>query len=107
MTNMTKRVSAANAKAHLSALVAEVAFGGQQVVIERRGKPMAVLVGLDHKVLNTDKRNESPGEARGALALVGVWRSLEDSEAAGVLDDIHAQRGNERNWTGDASGGNA
>ena len=91
---MTKRVSSANAKAHLSALVAEVAFGGQQVIIERRGKPLAALVGVDDRNTYAEGRRKLPKDARGALALVGAWRKLEDSEAAGILADIHAQRDN-------------
>lgn len=90
---MTKRVSAANAKAHLSALVAEVAYGGEQVIIERRGKPMAALVGLNDRGPKSDRRKKSPNDARGALALVGAWRKLESTEIAGILTDIHSQRG--------------
>ena len=43
---MAKRVSAAQAKAQLSALSAEVAYGGEHVVIERRGKPLVALVSI-------------------------------------------------------------
>ena len=75
---MTKRVSAANAKAHLSALVAEVAFGGEQVIIERRGKPMAALVGLDEKGPKTGTRKRSPVEARGALFRLSVRAPYEE-----------------------------
>lgn len=94
---MTKRVSAANAKAHLSALVAEVAFGGEKVIIERRGKPLAALVGLDQQTPTAEHRKVSPDDARGGLALVGAWRKLDDSDAEGILADIHTQRdgGNE------------
>ena len=44
---MATRVSVAQAKAELSALMAAVAYQGQRVVIERRGKPMAALVSVD------------------------------------------------------------
>ena len=91
---MTKRVSAANAKAHLSALVAEVAFGDQQVIIERRGRPMAALVGLDGLTPMNGRRRRPPEDARGALALVGAWRGLDDTRAATNLADIYAQRNN-------------
>ena len=89
---MTKRVSAANAKAHLSALVTEVAFGGEQVIIERRGKPLAMLVGLNEKIPKVEREKRSPGNARGALALVGAWRTLDDADASEILDEIDAQR---------------
>lgn len=105
MTDITRRVSTANAKAHLSALVTEVAFGGQRVIIERRGKPLAALVGLDDMMSKTERRSYSPGDARGALALVGAWRMLDQSEAAGIVADIRAQRDGGRDMIGDASGG--
>ncbi len=44
---MSKRIKAAEAKAHFSALIAEVAFGSARYVIERRGKPMAALVHVE------------------------------------------------------------
>jgi len=89
---MTKRVSVANAKARLSSLMAEVAFGGEKVIIERRGKPMAVLVSLDLKRSQSNHAKASPEDARGSLARVGAWGSLQDAEAAEILEDIHNQR---------------
>lgn len=41
-----KKVSAAQAKAQLAALVAEVAYRGEHIIIERRGKPLAALVSI-------------------------------------------------------------
>jgi prevent-host-death family protein len=43
---VVKKVSAAQAKAQLSALMAEVAHGGKHIVIERRGKPLVALVNM-------------------------------------------------------------
>jgi prevent-host-death family protein len=42
MTN--KEVSVAVAKKHLSELLGRVAYGGERIVISKRGKPMAVLI---------------------------------------------------------------
>ncbi len=39
-----KTISVAEAKKHLSELLGRVAFGGEQIVITKRGKPMAKLV---------------------------------------------------------------
>ena len=89
---MTKRVSVANAKARLSSLMAEVAFGGEKVIIERRGKPMAVLVSLDLNKSQSNQAKAWPEDARGSLALVGAWGTLRDSEAAEILEDIRLQR---------------
>jgi len=86
-----KRVSAAQAKAHLSALVAEVAYGGQHIIIERRGKPLAALVSVsDLEHLQRDR----PGSERplGALALVGAWSEVVDDELDALVTDIYRSR---------------
>ncbi|MDQ2784233.1 MAG: type II toxin-antitoxin system Phd/YefM family antitoxin [Chloroflexota bacterium] len=44
---MANRRVSTTAKAHLSELVGEVAYQGQHVIIERRGQPMAALVGMN------------------------------------------------------------
>ncbi len=38
-----KTISVAEAKKHLSELLGRVAYGGERIVITKRGKPMAVL----------------------------------------------------------------
>lgn len=38
-----KTISVAEAKKHLSELLGRVAYGGEQIMITKRGKPMAVL----------------------------------------------------------------
>ena len=88
---MTKRVSAALAKAQFSALSAEVAFGGQPVVIERRGKPLVALVSMaDLERLEQDRTTS--GEPQGALALVGAWREIPDEEIDAFIQEIYASR---------------
>ncbi len=73
MPSQMKKVSAAQAKAHLSALMAEVAYGGEHVIIERRGKPLAALVSIAD-LERLDQGQAISARARGALALVGAWR---------------------------------
>jgi prevent-host-death family protein len=86
-----KKVSAAEAKAKLSALVAEVAFGGQRVVIERRGKSVAALVSMsDLACLEQDRATSS--QPHGALALVGAWRDVPDEEINALISAIYAAR---------------
>lgn len=55
-----KRVNVAEAKKHFSDLLSQVAYGGKQILITKRGKPMARLVPADE----TDKHLS---EARGWL----------------------------------------
>ena len=88
---MVKRVSAAQAKAQLSALAAEVAYGGQHVIIERRGKPLVALVSVrDLERLEQDP----PTSARlqGALALVGAWREVKNKDMDRLIEDIYTER---------------
>lgn len=87
---MDTRVGTAQAKAALSALIASAA-NGQRVVIERRGKPLAALVGMAD--LEIAKR-EAPASPRpqGALALVGAWGEVPGEEVDSLIDEIYAQR---------------
>jgi prevent-host-death family protein len=88
---MAKRVSAAQAKAHFAALVAEVAFGGQCVIIERRGKPLAALVSLVD-LERLEQEHATSARPIGALALTGAWRDVSDEELDALLSDIYAAR---------------
>jgi prevent-host-death family protein len=88
---MAKRVSAAQAKAQLSELVARVAHGGERYVIERRGRPLAALVSLGDLecVEQSSARADRP---LGALALVGAWSILGDENVDALVADIYAER---------------
>ena len=91
---MAKRVSAAQAKAQLSALSAEVAYGGQRVVIERRGRPLAALVSMaDLELLGQDRA--ASARPHGALALAGAWREVDDEDLEALIEDIYAGREND------------
>jgi prevent-host-death family protein len=88
---MAKRVSAAKAKANLSALVAGAAFGGEQYVIERRGKPLAALVSMADFERIAEEQAEA-GEPLGALALVGAWGDVADADIDAFIADVYAER---------------
>ena len=88
---MAKRVSAAQAKAQLSALSAEVAYGGQHVIIERRGTPLVALVSVSELELLEQDRATS-ARPQGALALVGAWREVEEEHLESMVEDIYADR---------------
>lgn len=90
---MTKTVTTAEAKARFSELVSQVAYGGDQVIIERRGKPLAALVSISD--LERLGRTEAPPTGGGALALLGAWADVPDEEIDRMLADIYAAR--ERN----------
>ncbi len=88
---LAKKVGAAEAKAHFSELMARVAHGGERFVLERRGKPVAALVGVeDLERLEAGLPSPRP---RGALALVGAWGEfLEDGEIDAMLEEVYAGR---------------
>ena len=88
---MVKRVSSSQAKAQFSALMAEVAYGGKHIIVERRGKPIAALVSVDD-VAYLGQTRASSDEPRGALALVGAWKAAGDEQLDEVIADIYAAR---------------
>jgi prevent-host-death family protein len=88
---MVKRVTAAQAKAQLSTLMAEVAYGGSHILIERRGKPLAALVGVAD-LERLEEESPTSSRPRGALALVGAWRDLENDEIDDLIAHIYAGR---------------
>ena len=88
---MTKTVTAAQAKAQFSALVAGVAHGGEHVIIERRGKPLAALVSIE-ELTRLEKYQAMSAKPQGALALVGAWREVEDAEMDSLIAHIYAER---------------
>ena len=91
---MVKRVSAAQAKAHLSALSAEVAYGGQRVIIERHGTPLVALVSMDDLELLGHARATS-ARPHGALALTGAWGDVGDGDIESLVEEIYAARKND------------
>lgn len=88
---MTKRISAAQAKAHLSDLMAQVAYGGEHYVIERRGKPLAALVSVDD-LERLEQGRATSGRPQGALAIVGAWREVDDQDLDALIADIFSER---------------
>ena len=78
------------AKAHLSELVAGVAHGGDRYLIERHGRAAAALVSVED--LDRLEAVTVARQGRGALALVGAWREVNDSELDSLVADIYRER---------------
>ena len=93
---MAKKIKVTEAKASLSELMARAGYGGERFLIERRGRPLAALVGAeDLERLEGGAEGSEGGlrRPRGALALVGVGEGLiEDEEIDAMLDDIYSSR---------------
>ena len=84
-------MSAAQAKAQLSALAAEVAYGGQHIIIERRGKPLVALVTVE-ELERLEQDRATSARPQGALALVGAWQEVSDEEIDSLIEDIYQSR---------------
>ncbi len=84
-----KRVSVGEAKAHFSAIVDDVLHEDETYVIERRGKPVAVLISVeDLERLEEAAKNPS----RGALALVGLWGDVDDAVIDEFIEHVYTER---------------
>ena len=70
---MTTRVAVAEAKARLSEILRAVEERGERVVVERRGRPVAVIEAYDAE-------HEAEAERHWAEALNGIAADLVDFE---------------------------
>jgi prevent-host-death family protein len=85
---MPKKVSVANAKRDFSEIVNRVSLRGERFIIERRGKPMAVLVSVaDMQVLES---SSSEKKNKGLLAAVGAWSGFPKMDH--VVKEIYEAR---------------
>ncbi|MBI2917501.1 MAG: type II toxin-antitoxin system Phd/YefM family antitoxin [Chloroflexi bacterium] len=88
---MVKKVSASAAKAQLAELVLGVAYRGDRVVIERRGKPVAALVSVED-LERLEQTQPTAASQRGALAILGLWKDWPKEELDALVADIYAER---------------
>ena len=79
---MTTRVAVAEAKAHLSEILRAVEERGERVVVERRGRPVAVIEPYDQKL-------EQP-ERHWADQLDGVAADIAEFDA--IMKDVVKSR---------------
>ena len=94
-----KEVGVAEAKRRFSELLARAAFAGERFLIERRGKPIAALIGLEdllHLEALSPRGTEPEAEAeaeepQGLLAAAGAFADYEDFEA--IMEEAVAGRG--------------
>jgi prevent-host-death family protein len=89
---VAKTVGSTEAKAHLSALMARAGYGGERFLIERRGRPLAALVGVEDLKRLEGERGEATTRPLGAVALIGAWGEAEEQDLDTVLKEIYAER---------------
>jgi prevent-host-death family protein len=79
------KVSVAEAKSHLSELIAKSAFSNEKFIITRRNKPVAALVSIDD--LRIIEQHE---QRKGLASLTGKWKGFD--EVAEHLADLESIR---------------
>ena len=82
---MDQTVGMAEAKSKLSELVGQAKYGGQTFVLQRRGQPMAVLIGVDEFERLRASAEGPEGDARSPLPPALLQRQQILVERAQVL----------------------
>ena len=89
---MAEKVSATEAKTQLSALISRTGYEGERFVIERRGRLLAALVGVEDLERSEKAQSADTSRPLGAIALVGAWAEAEGKDLDAVLDEIYVGR---------------
>lgn len=87
---MSKKLSVADAKKHLSELMSRVAYNQERFLIERRGKPMAALVSAE----DLARLEREPKAPQGLLAAAGAWSEFDELDE--MVEHIYRQRREDR-----------
>lgn len=85
---MIKEVSVGEAKAHLSSLINSVAFGGERILIQSRGRPKAALVSVEDLRRVEGTRPVGPSKAQRLLALTQADRVRRALEGLKLTDSV-------------------
>lgn len=78
--NMLKRISATKARQNLGQLLNEVSLRGDSYIIERAGKPLAVLVDLDQFQQLIENQNAA------VKAVRNMWEKMTSADAQEVQE---------------------
>jgi prevent-host-death family protein len=91
---MSTIASTAEVKARLSEFVSRVLLRGDRVIVARRGRPVAALVGLDDlqrlEALDAERAAGTPPERHPVMAAFGAWSDGDDWD--NLLADVYAER---------------
>ena len=86
---MPKKIGVAEVKRDFSGVISEVSLKGEHFIIERKGKPMAAIVGV--KDLDMLEGLKIERKKRGLLAAIGAWEDMDDLEK--LVVEIYGRRG--------------
>jgi prevent-host-death family protein len=92
---VAKRVGTVEARRSFSRLVSEAGFGGEHVIIERNGTPMAVLIGIDeYERLIAAQAQERQARFKRLLSIAERNRDVSPERAeVDVAEAVAAVRG--------------
>ena len=85
---MAKAVSVGEAKAGLSSLINTVAYGGERVIIQSRGRPKAALVSVEDLRRLEGSHALRPSKAQRALGLAQADRVREALRGFKLTDSV-------------------
>ena len=85
---MPKNIGVAEVKKHFSEVMSQISQIGEHFIIEKKGKPVAAMVGL--KDLELIEKLGKEGERKGLLAAIGAWEDFEGLD--NVIKDIYNKR---------------
>lgn len=86
-----KHISIAEAKARFSAMVDGVLHRGEHYLIERHGRGVAAVVSID-ELARLERGHPSAPQPAGAMALVGLWHDVPESEIDALVAEIRESR---------------
>ena len=86
---MDEKMNVAEAKKKFSELLARTAYNGERFIINRRGKPMAVLIGLDDFAL-LEQQIHSSEKPKGLLSAAGALAEFDGFED--IMSDVYRSR---------------
>ena len=88
----TTAISVANAKSHISELIAKSQYTHERFIITKRDKPVAALVSLDDlKIL------EQYEEKQGLASIAGKWKDFDEViDGMGSIDVLRSEGGKGR-----------
>lgn len=91
---MTKRVGTVEARQSFSRLVSEAGFKGEHIIIERSGRPLAVLIGFDeYERLVAAHTREREARFKRLLSIAGRNPDVSPEQAeADVAEAVAAVR---------------
>ncbi|MFQ5614408.1 MAG: type II toxin-antitoxin system Phd/YefM family antitoxin [Anaerolineae bacterium] len=87
-------LNTAEVKARLSELINRVAFRGERLIVLRRGKAVAALIGIEDlrrlEKLDADETHNEGGNAHPIMRAFGGWAGRTDIDE--LLAEIYADR---------------